>query len=102
MKFCVQTFIFKFFQKKLLSPSSLLGILLLGFFSYRIFSYRKFFFFSQSSVCLIFFLEFFALPQILIPIFYPKFIRNIFGQKIDSNFYFISFFDINLFIICIM
>ena len=72
-------------------------------FKLLIFSFfLEFFSFSQSSVCLIFFLEFLLCHKF----WFQFFIQNLFGifldKKIDSNFYFISFFDINLFIICIM
>ena len=64
--------------------------------------FLDFFSFSQSSVCLIFFLNFCSATN-----FDSNFLSKIYSEyfwtkKNDSNFYFISFFDINLFIICIM
>ena len=64
--------------------------------------FLKFFSFSQSLVCLIFSLNFCSAKNFDF-YFYPKFIRNLFGQKkLIQTFVLSLFYYINLFIICIM
>ena len=63
--------------------------------------FLEFFSFSQSSLCLIFFLNFCSATN-FDSNFLSKIYSEYFWTKKNSNFYFISFFDINLFIICIM